>query len=158
MKYASACMLLLLAGVAAGQSPDVKEPENELVSQLMNLQHADGSAGQTEVLTSSIIALAEREHEPSRWAVAALARALTNALGGRATSAVAANRMAKNISEVLRSAGTGTADVAQAISTFRSILSGMGASAMSVRTVVATLTDVASEVRGPQDTPRFPPR
>jgi hypothetical protein len=46
----------------------------------------------------------------------------------------------------------------QAISSFRSTLSGLGASAISVRTAGLTLTDVGNEVRGPQDTPLLPPR
>ena len=63
-----------------------------------------------------------------------------------------------NIIEVLRSSGTGTSDFKQAISSFRSNLSGMGASAISVRRAGLSLTDVGNEVRGPQDTPLFPPR
>ena len=64
MKCVIACVLIL-AGGATGQNADVKELQDELVSQLMRLRHTDREPGRTEDLTSSIIALAEASHEPS---------------------------------------------------------------------------------------------
>ena len=157
MQYLIACILLLTGG-AAGQARNEKELEN-LASQLMTLQHADKNTSQrTEGLTSAIIALADGGHQPSRWAVAALARELTKALAGRAISSAAANQIATNIIEVIRSSGTGTFVFRQSISSFRSALSGTGASSTSVRTAASRLSDVGNEVRGPQDTPLLPPR
>src|SRR5687768_14447992 len=103
MKYLIAC-IFFLGGSAAGQARNEKELREDLTSQLMTLQHADRDTSQrTEGLTSVIIALADAGHQPSRWAVTALARELTKALAGRAISSVAANQIAMNIIEVIRS-------------------------------------------------------
>lgn len=147
-----------MAGGAAGQARSEEELRGELISQLMKMQHVDRDASQRIELTSAIMALAEAGHQPSRLSVAAFARELTKAIGGRAISLAAAKQITLNISEVLRSSGKGTSAVKQSISSFKNTVSGLGANGMFVRTAASKLTDVGNEVRGPQDSPLLPPR
>jgi hypothetical protein len=131
------CFLLATAGLSA-QSAD------KLNSDLR------GNAV-TQQITSDILALAEKDAEPSRRTVADFAEELTKAVAGRQLTVENVRPVTQAILEVLQSSGVASYRFHASIDHFRDSLIALNATAAQAKSAAGRLLILGQEVHGPED-------
>jgi hypothetical protein len=156
MKPAICCFFLVTAGLCA-QSAD------KLNSDLMTLMNPGASrnavAGQ---ITDDILALAEKDAQPSRQTVVDFADELTKALAGKqlpvqkpklSLAEPNLQRVTEPILDVLQSSGATSYRFHEAIDRFRSALIALNVTAAQAKSAANQLFILGQEIRGPEDLP-----
>jgi hypothetical protein len=142
MKSLLCCFLLVIAGASA-------QSTGKLDSDLMT--HAVARQ-----VTDDIVALAEKDAQPSRQAVSNFADDLTKALAGKQLTADKTKAVTEAIQEVLQSSGAASYRFHASIDRFRDSLIALNATAVQAKAAAGRLLILGQEVRGPEDIPVRP--
>jgi hypothetical protein len=147
MKSALCCFLLVTASLCA-QSTD------KLNSDLTAL--ANPGAARNAVIqqvTNDILALAERDAQPSRQTVVDFTEELAKALAGKQLTMEGIKAVTQAILDVLQSSGMTSHRFHDAIDHFRDALIALNATAAQAKSAANRLLILGQEVRGPEDLP-----
>jgi hypothetical protein len=145
MKSVTCCFLLLTAGLCA-QSTD------KLNSDLTALMTPGASPNAlAQQVTNDILALAEKDAQPSRQTVADFTEELAKALAGKQSTVDGIKPVTQSILDVLLSSGVASYRFHSAIDRFRDALIQFNATAAQARAAANRLLILGQEVRGPED-------
>ena len=103
-------------------------------------------------VTDDILALAEKDAQPSRQTALDFSVELTRALAGKAAPQSKVQAVDAAILEVLQSSGVPSARFHSGLDHFRDALIGLNVTPAEARSAVNRLTILAQEIRGPEDT------
>ncbi|HEY1760460.1 MAG TPA: hypothetical protein VGG72_34115 [Bryobacteraceae bacterium] len=142
MKSLLCCFLLVTAGLSA-------QSTGKLDADLMT--HAAA-----QQVTDDILALAEKDAQPSRQVVSDFAEDLTKALMGKQMTAEKAKAIRAAIEEVLESSGAASYRFHASIDRFRDSLIAVNATAVQAKAAAGRLLILGQDVRGPEDIPVRP--
>jgi hypothetical protein len=160
MKSVTCCFLLLTAGLCA-QSTD------KLNSDLVSLANPGASRNDvTQQVTNDILALAEKDAQPSWLTVFEFADELTKSLAARPVGPQVKplpklskplliepplQRVTQAILDVLQSSGVTSYRFHDAVERFRNALIALNATAAQAKSAADRLFILGQEVRGPED-------
>jgi hypothetical protein len=145
IKSTVCCFLLVTAGLCA-QSTD------RLTSDLMNLTNPGASRNAVaQQVTNDILALADKDAQPSRQSVSDFADELTKALAGKGLTAEKTKAATSEILEVLQSSGVASYRFHAAIDRFRDSLIALNSTAAQAKSAAGRLLILGQEVHGPED-------
>jgi hypothetical protein len=159
MKSVTCCFLLFTAGLCA-QSTD------KLLSDLTALTSPGASrAAVAQEITNDILALAEKDAQPSRQTVVEFADELTKALAGtslgpkvkrfplsqKPLSSPPLQMVTQAILDVLQSSSVTSYRFHDAIERFRNALIALNATSAQAKSAADRLFILGQEVRGPED-------
>lgn len=137
----------LLAGVIFAQTAKL----NSDLSALANSQTSTSTVANR--LADDVLALAEKDAQPSRGTVLDFAAALTKALAGKPASQPQLEKATSAIVDVLQSSGTPSYRFHGAIDRLRASLIDLGAKPSDASSAAGYLLVLGQEVRGPDDSP-----
>jgi hypothetical protein len=145
MKSGLCCFLLVTAGLCA-QSTD------KLNSDLVSLANPAASrSAVAQQVTNDILALAEKDAQPSRQSVTDFADELTKALAGKPSTVDAVKPVTQAILDVLQSSGVASYRFHDAIDRLRDSIVALSATAVQAKSAANRLLILGQEVRGPED-------
>jgi hypothetical protein len=152
MKSVLGCFLLVTAGLCA-------QSTNKLNSDLMSLTNPGASRNAVaQQVTNDILALAEKDAQPSRQSISDFANELTKALGGKQLTVETIKPVTAAILDVLQSSGSTSSRFHAAVERFRVSMFPFGASPPQVKNAVDRLFVLGQEIHGPEDLPVNLPR
>lgn len=147
MKSVLCCFLLGTAGLCAQSTA-------KLDSDLMALMNPGASRNAVaRQITDDILALAEKDAQPSRQTVFEFADDLTKAVAGKALTAEKIKPATQAILDVLKSSGVSSDRFHATIDGFRDSLIALNATAAQANSGAGRLLNLGQEVRGPEDSP-----
>ena len=138
----------LLAGVVFAQTT---AKLNSDLSALANSQTFTSTVANR--VADDVLALAEKDAQPSRGTVLDFAAALTKALAGKPASQPQLEKATSAIVDVLQSSGTPSYHFHGAIDRLRASLIDLGAKPSDASSAAGYLLVLGQEVRGPDDSP-----
>jgi hypothetical protein len=138
----------LLAGMVFAQT--TAKLDSDLAA-LANSQTPNSSAASR--VAEDVLALAEKDAQPSRGATLDFAAALTRALAGKPASQPQLEKAASAIVDVLQSSGAPSYRFHGAIDRLRASLIDLGAKPSDASSAAGYLLVLGQEVRGPEDSP-----
>jgi hypothetical protein len=141
MKPAICCFLLFSAGLCAQSTA-------KLNADLMVLAARDALAQQ---VTNDILALAEKDAQPSRQTVSDFANEFTKALAGKQLTPEKIEPVTQAILDVLQSSGLTSYRFHAAIDRFRDSLIALNVTAAQAKSAAGRLLILGQEIRGPED-------
>ncbi len=145
MKSELCCFLLAAAGLCA-------QSTGTLNSDLMDLANAGAPRNAVaRQVANDILALAEKDAQPSRQTVLDFADELAKALAGKQFVVEKARPVTAAILEVLQSSGAASYRFHSAIDRFRDSLIALDATAAQAKSAANRLFILGQEVRGPED-------
>ena len=144
------CSLLFAATLIGQTAGEDKIAIANLRSTLTGIGKADASrASLSQRLADDMLALADRDHEPSPTVVAGFADELTAALYGKALSVRSVAVLQQSIRDVLRGSSATFAPAAS----LRQILTRAGVDATKSQLVTRRFMAIGEELKGPDDLP-----
>jgi hypothetical protein len=152
MKSAICCFLLFTAGLCAQSTA-------KLDSDLMQLANPTASRNAVaQQVADDIVALAEKDSQPTRLTAFEFADELTKALAGhvlrpKPLSPATLQPVIQAILDVLQSSGVPSYRFHAAIDHLRDGLISLGATAAQAKSAAGRLLILGQEVRGPEDSP-----
>jgi hypothetical protein len=150
MKTALSCFLLVTAGLCA-QSTD------KLNSDLMALSSPIVSrSAVAQQLANDILALADKDAQPSHQSVVDFADELVQTLFAKRVTAENIKPLTEALLQVLHSSGVSSSAFHRAVSSFRIALFPFDQSSMHAKNAVDRLFIVGQEIHGPEDLPASP--
>jgi hypothetical protein len=139
--------LSLFAQSPGGAAPDLR-------GDLQNLRAgAPATPALTRQVGTHILLFAERTHEPKSSTLQQFSESLVTALAGHSAAQTDIDRLAADIEQTMRSAGTSTIAFEQTIQDFEKRLQRAGVSAVRSHLVASNLEHIGREVRGPEGAP-----
>jgi hypothetical protein len=139
------CFVLFSAGLVAQSTA-------KLDSDLATLSNPNAPLASIATrITDDILALAEKDEQPSRQAVLDFGIELRKALAGKPSSQPKIQAVSAAIVDVLASAGAPSYRFHNAIDHLRDALIDLGATASQAKSAAGRLMTLGQEVRGPDD-------
>jgi hypothetical protein len=124
--------------------------QKELKADLLSPQRS------AEAITTHLMLLVEKTHEPASDRVSTFARDLVSTLGKRPLADPSLSQLVTDIASVIRSAGTSTLGFHDHVADFALVLKTLGVQPAAVRNLAGQLEAIGRQVRGPEDTPVRP--
>ncbi len=147
MKSVFCCFLLLTAALCAQSAA-------RLDSDLTALTNPGASRNAVaQQVADDILALAEKDAQPSRRTVFDFADELTKALAGKGLTTEKAKPVSQAILDVLESSGMASYRFHAIIDGFRDALIALNATAAQAKSAAGRLLILGQEIRGPEDLP-----
>jgi len=142
-------LLLLAAGLSGQPSATNKASVDRLNSTLLALKRADASVKPhlTRQLVDEIVALSEKDRQPSRATVAGFANEFLDALIGKDLTSANLITLRTSIVQVTR--GSGATFVPA--SSLREALTAVGIERSKVQDITRRFMAIGDEIRGPDD-------
>src|SRR6267142_1002740 len=145
MKSAQCCLLLLAVTLTA-QTPLNDLAITRLNSTLMALKDSTSLSPIRQQLVNDIMALAEKDHQPSRPTVTKFVDELTVGLLDLSINDI--SQVTTPIIEVLHNAGTGTLRFRTSVNRAQQALISVGVRASQATSIAGSLPELGNEVRG----------
>jgi hypothetical protein len=147
MKSAMCCFLVFNAGLCAQSTA-------KLESDVMLLANPSASRNTVaQQVADDILALAEKDAQPTRRTALDFADELSKALAGKQFSAEKVTPVTQAILDVLQSSGVPSYRFHAAIDHLRDGLIALGATSAQAKSAAGRLLILGQEVRGPEDSP-----
>ena len=142
------CSLVFAACVMGQNAGDDKVAIGNLTSTLVGIGKADASRARlTERLTDDMLALANRDHEPSRTVVLGFTGEFTAALHGKDLSTRSVTVLQQSILDVMRETSATFVPAAS----LRQILSQAGVDPAKAQLITRRFMAIGEEIKGPDD-------
>jgi hypothetical protein len=145
MKNVVGCCVLLAAGLSAQSTAKLDAD----LTALANPSASRNAA--TQQITDDILALTEKDAQPSRQTVVDFADALARAIPRQALTTEKTRPVTQALLDVLQSAGLTSSRFHSAIDRFRDSLIALNATAAQAKRAADRLLILGQEVRGPED-------
>jgi hypothetical protein len=130
------------------------QPQQQLKADLLGLkQKPPAKADLKHQISSDIMSMAEKTHEPAILDLQMFVSSLADVLPGSSLHDQDAGRLAADVFKVMRSAGTSTAGFFDTLTDFRDTLVAAGVREASATRTAKLLDAIGRKVRGPDDTP-----
>lgn len=143
-------LVLLLSGTLAAQPAARSNGINETLKAMTRA--AASSAALSAQLVDEMLAMAPKDRQPSRGAIAGFANVFTTALMGKDLTRAQISALQRSITELLSGAGTNF----KPAGTLRETLTSIGVG-VPIQSIITRFVAMGEEVRGPDDVPEQPP-